>query len=131
MENLSEEDLLKKIDDLEKQNIFLQSKNRYYESPSPARAYYVAQKVLNQQVDYLAKFDLETEIKASPKEDKVYDRAIAIFEKMSDNANRINNLKRELDLTGDEKKDTSIKDRRPFTPEMAADQVGQLAGQNL
>jgi hypothetical protein len=112
--------LKERIDSLEKQNAMLDGKVRLYESPSPARAYYVSQKILNQQVDYLDKFNIETEINVNPKEDKVYDRAIAIFERMPDNAKTINNLKIDLGLSGDQKKDT---ERKPFNDRIAESRV--------
>lgn len=123
------EQLQNRIKDLEKQNVFLQNKLRLYELPSPARAYYVGQKMLNQQVDYLDKFELEKEIGANPKEDKIYDRAISLFEKLTTNATNINSLKSVLNLSGNEKEDTK-NEYQPYTPEMAADQIGESAGQN-
>lgn len=116
------------IEDLKKSNSFLQKKNNYYESPSPYRAYYVGQKVLNQYVDYLDKFNLEQEITSNPKEDKVYDRAIDLFEKLTTNASRLNSLRLELSISGDEKKDIFNAPKVPYSPELVADQVGELAG---
>lgn len=121
------EELKEKIKDLEKSNAYLQSKINMYERPSTHRAYYVGQKVLNQQIDYLDKFNLESEIKMNPKEDKVYDRAIDLFEKLTSNASKLNTLRIELNLSGDEKKDTQIS-KIPYSPESVADQVGELAG---
>ena len=97
------------------------------EAPSPSRAYYVGQKILNQQIDFLDKFNLEDEIKVNPKEDKVNDRAMYMFEKITSSASKINALRIELNLSGDEKKDTAI-GKVPYSPESVADQVGELAG---
>lgn len=124
----SKEELVELLIDEKKSNQYLQSKLRFYELPSPARAYYVGQKILNQQVDYLDKFDLANEIGSNPKEDKVYDRAIDLFEKLSANAVKIDSLKRELNLSGDKEKDIKS-GMASYTPEMIADSLGETAGQ--
>lgn len=120
------EQAIDKIKELEKQNRFLQGELNKYNEKSPARAYYVALKLLNQQIDFLDKFDFENEIKSNPKEDKIYDRAMDVYEKMTSNASKINSLRIELNLSGDERKDT--RSARPFSPESVADEVGELAG---
>mgnify|MGYP007031198104 CR=1 FL=1 len=125
---MAEIDDIKKELELEKKKVsVLEQKLRLYEAPAPARAYYVGQKMLNQQVDYLDKFELQKEIGVNPKEDKIYDRAMDLFEKLTGNASKLNNLRIELSLSGDEKKDTSIS-KKPYTPESIADEVGELAG---
>lgn len=115
------------IKDLKNSNEFLQKKLRLYELPSSNRAFYVGQKMLNQHIDYLDKFDLQKEIGSSPKEDKIYDRAMDLFEKLTLNASKLNTLRIELSLSGDEKKDISVS-KIPYSPESVADQVGELAG---
>lgn len=105
----STEELKQRIKELEQRNAYLDNAIRFYEMPSPARAYYVAQKMLNQQVDYLDKFNFEKEIGSNPKEDKIFDRAIEAYEKLTLNASKVNNLALELGLSKDEKKDTSRK----------------------
>jgi len=124
------EELKKRVKELEQQNLFLQNKLNLYERPSYNRAFYVGQKVLNQQVEYLDKFDFEKEIGSNPKEDKIFDRAMETYEKLTLNASKLNSLRIELSLTGDEKKDTKI-DKIPYSPESVADQVGELAGAKL
>lgn len=100
---------MSEVDDLKKQVSVLEQRLRLYELPSPERAFYVGQKILNQQNDFLLKFDLAKEIAVNPKDDKIYDRAIDIFEKLTANATKLNNLYSELGLSGDEKKDTTKK----------------------
>jgi len=85
-----------RIKELEKENAILKSRLRVYETPADVRAYYVGQKVLNQQVDYLDRFDFAKEIGVSPKEDKIYDRAMDVFEKLTGNAAKLNSLRRGL-----------------------------------
>ena len=96
------ESLQEKIEKLEK-------KLALYEKDSPARAYYVGQRMLNQQLDIIDEFKLKDEIIKNPKEDKLYDRVMSLFGDLTANATKINNLKGELDLSGDEKKDISRK----------------------
>jgi hypothetical protein len=100
------EDIKKELANEKKKVSVLEQKLRLYELPSPARSYYVGKKLLNKQVDFLDSFDFGTEIKKNPKDDKLYDRAIDVFEKLSANSVKIHNLESELGLTGDEKKDT-------------------------
>ena len=128
LEQLSKEELIDRLITEKNSNQYLLGKIRLYELPSPARAYYVGQKILNQQVDYLDKFDLANEIGSNPKEDKVYDRAIDLFEKLSVNAVKIDSLKRELNLSGDKEKDIKS-GMASYTPEMIADSLGETAGQ--
>jgi cell division septum initiation protein DivIVA len=122
LEQLKQENI-----NLKKQVDFLQKKVEHYESPSPVRAYYVAQKMLNQQVDWLDSFDLKTQIGGNPKEDKIYDRSMDIYEKLTGNATKVNNLYIELNLSGDKEKD--IKQRKALTAESVADAIGEKAGQ--
>lgn len=110
---------------LQEENEKLKKEIRLYTSNAPARAYYVAQKMLNQQLDWLDKFSLPDEIKGNPKDDKVYDRSMDIFQKLTSNATAVNNLYIELNLTGDSKKDVV---KRSLSAEHIADAVGELAG---
>jgi hypothetical protein len=100
------EELKKKIKELEQKNTYLENKINFYERPSANRAFFVSQKILNQQVDYLDKFDFENEIKSNPKEDKVFDRAMETYEKLPTYSSRINALALELKLTKNEAVDT-------------------------
>jgi exonuclease VII small subunit len=107
MENI--EELKKKIKELEQKNAYLEDKINFYERPSANRAFYVGQKVLNQQVDYLDKFDFAKEISSNPKEDKIFDRAMETYEKLPIYSSRINALALELKLTKNEEEDTTKK----------------------
>lgn len=120
---------MESIEELKKENTILKQRLRLYELPSPLRAYYVGQKVLNQQVDYLDKFDFAKEIGTSPKEDKVYDRAMEAYEKLSGNASKLNALRSDMGLSGDQEKDLQNPKYRITTPESMADNMGGIAGQ--
>lgn len=127
------EELKKRVKELEKQNTFLDNKLKFYEKPSANRAFYVSQKILNQQVDYLDKFSFEDEIGSNPKDDKIFDRAMETYGKLPIYSSRINALALELGLTKDEKKDTQRVDfkRLATTPESIADSIGNTAGKNM
>lgn len=97
----------KKLYEQEKKKVsVLEQHLRLYQLPGDMRAYYALQKILNQQSDFLDKFEFETELKRFAKDDKTYDRASDVIEKLAVNVSRINALKIELGITGDEKKDT-------------------------
>ncbi len=93
-------------DDLKKQVNVLEQKLRLYESPGEMRGYYALQRILNQQADYLNKFELEKELKTFSKEDKIYDRASELWEKLAGNLEKVNSLKTTLGISGNEEKDT-------------------------
>jgi hypothetical protein len=112
-----------RIKELEKENALLKSRLKMYETPADIRSYYVGQKVLNQQVDYLDRFDFAKEIGVSPKEDKVYDRAMDVFEKLTGNATKLNNLRKDFGLTGDEGKDVQSM-KKMVSPESVAQDLG-------
>mgnify|MGYP003349616555 FL=1 len=80
-----------------------------FEAPGDMRAYYAMQRILNQQAEFLNKFDLEYELKRYEKEDKVYDRASELWEKLPAAISKLALLKTEIGITGNEEKDVSIK----------------------
>lgn len=94
------------VDDLKKQVSVLEQRLRLYELPGEMRGYYAMQKILNQQADFLNKFELEKELKTFSKDDKVYDRASELWEKLPVNLARVNELKSTLGVSGNEEKDT-------------------------
>ena len=97
---------LKKLLEKEKQKVaFLEKENRLYKMDATIRGYYVQNKIVNQQIDLLDKFSLETEIKLNPKEDKFYDRAMSLSDNMPKTIASLNALKTELKITGNEDKD--------------------------
>lgn len=56
-------------------------------------------RVVSAQSKRIGKFNLDTEIETNSKEDKVYDRTMAIVEKMPKMISEINSLRKELGLT--------------------------------
>lgn len=104
---MSENDL--ELKQLKSQVSVLEQKLRHYELPGDMRAFYSMQKILNQQADFLSKFDLDKEIKSYSKDDKLYDRASDLWEKLPANISKMSVLKSELSVTGNEEKDTAKK----------------------
>lgn len=88
-----------------------------YRIPSELRGFYEYNRIINAQVDILAEFDLKAEIKmAASKDDKYYDRVETIIEKLPLHLGKLNTLKGELNLTGNEQKD---KENVPFIESVA------------
>lgn len=106
---MAELDYKKLYEQEQKKVSVLEQKLRLYESPGDMRSYYSMQKILNEQSDFLNAFDLSSQIKIYAKEDKLYDRACDLWEKLPGNISKMNALKSELSITGDEKKDTARK----------------------
>jgi hypothetical protein len=91
--------------DFEKENDVLKKRISLYENDATYRGYYALNKIVNQQVDRLNKFNLESEISQNAKEDKVYDRTKAIWEGLRGMISDLNILKAELKITGNEERD--------------------------
>jgi len=72
--------------------------------------------------------DLST-IDMVSKSDATFERLFKLLEKCEVISKSAESLGAIAGVTGNMEKDIN-KVRKPFTPEMAADQVGQLAGQN-
>lgn len=94
------------VDDLKKKVSVLEQRLRLYELPGKMRGFYAMQRIVNQQADFLDKFELEKELKVYSKEDKVYDRASELWEKLPANIAKLNSLESEIGATGNEEKDT-------------------------
>lgn len=106
METIEE---LKKLLEAEKRKSSLLEKELLrYKKDATYRGYYVQNKIANQQIDILEDFDLESEIKKSPKEDKYFDRAKGLWEGMPDMISGLNKLKVELKITGSDVKDKNV-----------------------
>ena len=114
-------ELKQKIDVLEK-------RLAWYEKDATYRGFYALNRIVNQQVDYLNKFNLEKEIGQSPKEDKVYDRAKGLWESLKTIIGDLNSLKVELGLRDEEEVERRIQNRN-ISPESIADVLGNTAGQ--
>jgi len=72
------------------------------------RAFLSLCRVVNQQVARLDKFVLDKEIGVNPKDDKIYDRTMAIADGMPKMIKDINALKLELKITKKEEEETFI-----------------------
>lgn len=92
------------------------------------RGYYALNKILYQQIEYLEKFDLKTQIEADPKQDKIYERVTKIWEGMKTMIMDCRALKGELKIQIDEE-EKEIKKIYRTTPESIADSIGNVAGQ--
>lgn len=122
------DDLKKELESEKKKVSVLEQKLRLYELPGEMRGYYAMQRILNQQSDYLNKFELEKELKQFSKDDKIYDRSSELWEKLPVNISRLNALKSELNITGNEEKDTV---RKTVSPESMAQSIGDYKTQDV
>lgn len=105
---MSEIDELKKQLESEKKKVsVLEQKLRLLELPGEMRGYYSMNRMVNMQSDFLNGFDLDKEIKTYSKDDKLYDRASDLWEKLPANISKLHALKTEIGATGEEEKDTS------------------------
>ena len=102
-------DETKRINQLEREVSELKAKLRTYEAPGDMRAYYAMQRILNQQADFLNNFDFAYEIRRYEREDKLYDRASDLWEKLPGAISKLALLKTEIGVTNNEEKDTAIK----------------------
>lgn len=107
-----------------------------YEKDPELNGYYTLKSIINQQIEYLQAFNFNTEIKSSPKEDKVYDRAKAIWEGLKTMIIDLQNLEvaiksigKKVEKTDEDKDDEEpLRSTNPFSPEGMADALGELAG---
>jgi len=118
--------------ELQKQIKALESKlsevEKIIKDPSK-RGYYALSRMLYQQIEYLEKFDLKTQIESNPKDDKIYDRAKGLWESMKTMIMDCKTLKQELGISSDEEEKEMKKIYRT-TPESIADALGNSAGVN-
>lgn len=122
MENI--EELISKIKRLEQQ---LAEKEQIIKDPAK-RGYYAYNKILYQQIEYLEKFNLKTQIEGNPKEDKIWERAAKIWEGLKTMILDGRILKQELKISAEED-DKEMKKIYRMTPESIADAIGNVAGQ--
>lgn len=108
------------MSEIDYKKLYEQEKDKVsqYRIPSEVRGFYAYNRIINAQIDILEDFDLKTEIKKIKvdKEDKFYERVETMIEKLSTHLTKINTLKSELNLSGNEKKD---KDNAPFIESVA------------
>lgn len=119
-----EKELEKKIKVLEQQ---LTEKEKIIKDPSK-RGYYALCRMLYQQIEYLEKFDLKTQIEGNPKEDKIYDRAKGLWEGLKTMILDCRTLKQELKISSDED-EKEMKKIYGTSPESIANAIGNVAGQ--
>lgn len=117
--------LKKKYDALEKK---LTEAEKIIKDPS-RRGYYALQKIMYAQIEFLENFNLKEQIGASPKDDKVYDRANGIWKELPKMILDCRSLKQELQIPADEEEKQINKIYR-ITPETMADVLGNTAGGN-
>lgn len=107
----------------------IEKKLALYEKDATYRAFYSLNRIVNQQVDYLNKFNLEKEIGQNPKDDKVYDRAKGLWESLKTITTDLRSLKSELGLNDEDEERERVIKNKITTPESIANVLGNTAGQ--
>ena len=89
-------------------------------------AFFALCRIAELQTNRLNKFNLDSEITKDAKEDKVYDRTMAIVKELPKMISDINGLRKELNIGT---KEMEQKLTRQITPESISDVLGNSAGQ--
>jgi len=95
---------MNEIDTLRKENDELKRRIGIGEDNPAKDAYIVLVKILRQQTDFLDGFDIKTKIGSLAKEDAIYPRAIEMIEGLPKMITAVSNLRIELKMDGEEKK---------------------------
>jgi|CXWK01.1.fsa_nt_gi hypothetical protein len=107
----------------------LKKKLEYYEKDPEKRAYFSLVRIVNQQVDYLNGFDIKNNIAGKASEDATFARTQGIWEKLPSMITSLNDLKTVLKIKRQDEEEEFKRQRT--TPESVADNIGNVAGQNM
>jgi hypothetical protein len=123
-------ELESKIKDLEKQIVYLQGKNAYYEQDGIGKLYHALNRKANEMAELLNKTSL-TAIDIDDPKIKTFER----LQKIWVDAGTISSSIKALEVLAginqevkEDKKEQIQVTRKPFSPENMADAVGELAG---
>lgn len=123
---MSEDLLLKKIEDLERINARLLAEKEKYER-GDAKLYYSLQRKMTEMSLVFNSQDLST-IDMVSKSDATFERLFKLLEKCEVISKSAESLGAVAGITGNEEKDIKTK-YKAMTPESVADSIGELAGQ--
>jgi hypothetical protein len=125
-------ELEKKIKELEKYNANLMNKLAYYEQDGVSKLYYSLQRKANEMADLLNDNKL-TSLMLSPDDPK--DKTFERLQKVWSDAESVSNAIKSLGVLAgigqeatENKKEVVQVNRKPFSPESVADEIGELAG---
>ena len=123
-------ELEQKIKELEKSNAYLMGKLAYYEQNGSVKLYYSLQRKANEIAELLNANQLTTTMLEDPK-DKTFER----LQKLWSEAGTITESIKSLEISAginqegkESKKEAVVINKRPFSPESVADEIGELAG---
>ena len=123
-------ELEQKIKELEKSNAYLMGKLAYYEQDGAIKLYYSLQRKANEMAELLNRINL-LDIELIDPKDKSFER----LQKLWSEAGNITVSIRALEISAginqegkENKKEAVIVNKRPFSPESVADEIGELAG---
>lgn len=122
-----------KIKELEKSNAYLSSKLAYYEQDGAIKLYYSLQRKANEMAELLNRINL-LDIELIDPKDKSFER----LQKLWSEAGTITESIRALEVSAginqegkEGKKEAVVVNKRPFSPESVADEIGELAGKRI
>jgi len=92
---------------LKKQVSVLEQRLATLENDPGKRGYFALRRIANIQIDQLLKFDIAKELGANPKEDKTYERMNAIAKDLPDTLERLDDLRKKLEVTPKDEEDNA------------------------
>lgn len=123
-------ELEQRIKELEKSNAYLLGKLSYYEQDGSINLYYSLQRKANEMAQLLNRTNL-LDIELIDPKDKTFER----LQKLWSEAGSITESIRSLEISSginqentETKKEAVVTNRKPFSPESVADEIGELAG---
>jgi len=117
------------VEQLEAKIKELQSKISLYELNGAAKLFFALNRKANEMADMLNRSNLINLDLTDPK-DKTFERLKVVWNDAASLSSAIKELGVLSGITGlDEEKEVKTILKKPYTPEMAADEIGELAGQ--
>lgn len=129
MEDLSQEELIEKVNNLEKQIAYLNLENNEFKNGG-AKMYYALERKNSEIAKLLNAVKLDT-IDVASKNDSSFDRIMKVIEKAEVISNASKAFGALAGITGNEQEDINKPIRKPLTAESIADSLNNSAGQKI
>lgn len=100
---------MESIEELKKKIAELEKRMGIGEYDPAKKGYLVLVKILNQQNEYLDKFNISDKIGSLAKDDAIYPRAKEMWDDLPGMITKVSNLRIELKMEGEEKKSTYVR----------------------
>ncbi len=96
---------MSELEQLQKENEELKKKLEAYEKDPQKRGYFGLMRIVNQQIDYLATFNIQSKISGKASEDATFARTQGIWENLPKMISSLNELRIELKITKEDEAD--------------------------